>query len=1142
MMMDSRNAWARFVVALVLFGTFAAVVRAQTPTNAEEKLPPGAKLVRIEATPDRIALKSPFDYAQLLLTGILASGERVDVTRMARFQPPSVVQINDRGLVRPGADGKGEIRFVLAGQTVTIPVLVNGQKQSFEVSFVRDVMPAMSKLGCNAGTCHGAAKGKNGFQLSLRGYDPEFDHRALTDDISARRFNRAAPDQSLMLLKPSGGVPHVGGVLTQPGQPTYELLRSWIAQGVRLDLGSPRVIRIEVSPKNPVLPLPGMKQQMVVQAHYTNGSVRDVSAEAFLESGNIEVATVDKQGLVTGIRRGETAVLARYEGAYAAAPIIVMGDRKGFVWKDVAPYNYVDTLVYEKLKEVKILPSEVCSDSDFIRRVTLDLTGLPPLPEEVRTFLSDMRPSRQKREALVDRLIGSPEFIDHWTNKWADLLQVNRKFLGEAGARKFRDWIRQAITGNMAYDQFARQVLTASGSNMDNPPAAYYKILRDPDAAMENTTHLFLAVRFNCNKCHDHPFERWTQGQYYHLAAFFAQVGRQEDPRYRGQRIGGTSVMGAVPLVEIISDLKGGDVRNLRTGAVAAPEFPFTHAAMPPGNLPRREQLARWITSKENPYFARSLVNRIWSYLLGVGLIEPVDDIRAGNPPTNPRLLDRLTAEFVGNGFNVRELMRTICNSRTYQHAVETNAFNKDDDLNYSHALARRLPAEVIFDAVHRATGSVSRLPGLPPGTRAAQFVDSSVQVPGGFLDLLGRPPRESACECERSSGMMLGPVLNLVNGPVVADALKDPDNRINKLVAREKDDTRVVEEIFLTILNRQPSRGELAAGLQTLRGSKDVFDQLAREYQKRKSELDAYAKVVAARFPQFEAELERKPPWITLDPDTFTSAGGAKLTKNRDGSLLVSGKNPSPETYTVTARTNLAKISAIRLEVLADGRLPNGGPGRAQNGNFVLSEFTVTAQPVQKVEKANLALLTLGHPLTAPLAISGLGNLSQRVAFSNARADFSQNGFAVKNAIDNNPKTGWAVDPQLGRSHVAVFDVKQPFGSPAGMKLTFVLLQQFEGKNHNLGRFRLSVTSIKGSPGFEGLPDAIARIMLVPKNKRTPQQQAALVNYQRSSDAELGRLQRLVAELALPADARAMGAQDLAWALINSPAFLFNH
>jgi hypothetical protein len=1126
---------------VLLFGiTLATPAVAQ---HSGEELPPGTKLFRIEAAPDHVTLKNPFDYTQLLFTGILTSGERVDVTRMGRIEAPAaVVKVSERGQVRPVADGKGTIHFALGGKTINIPVQITGQKKPYEVSFVRDVMPTLSRIGCNAGTCHGAAKGKNGFQLSLRGYDPEFDHRALTDDVEARRFNRAAPDQSLMLLKPSGGVPHVGGVLIQPSQPQYELLRAWIGQGVKLDLQSPRVARIEITPKNPVLQLPGMRQQMAVRATYSDGSTRNVSAEAFVESSNIEVATVDKQGLVTGVRRGETALLARYEGAYAAAPVIIMGDRKGFAWRDVPTYNYIDTLVYEKLKEVKVLPSDVCSDSDFIRRVTLDLTGLPPLPDDVRAFLADPRSSRQKRGALVDRLIGSPEFVDHWTNKWSDLLQVNRKFLGESGARKLRDWIRQAIAGNMPYDEFARKILMASGSNADNPASAYYKILRDPDQAMENTTHLFLAVRFNCNKCHDHPFERWTQGQYYHLAAYFAQVGRKEDPRYKGQRVGGNNVVGAVPLVEVISDLHEGDLRNPRTGEVAAPQFPFSHADMPAGNLPRREQLARWIISRDNPYFARSLVNRIWSYLLGVGLIEPVDDIRAGNPPTNPRLLDKMTEEFIKSGFNVRELMRTICKSRTYQHAVQTNDFNKDDEINYSHALARRLPAEVIFDAIHRATGSVTHLACLPPGTRAAQFVDSSVEVPGGFLDLLGRPPRESACECERSSGMMLGPVLNLVNGPVVANALKDPDNRINKLAARAMDDAKIVEEIFLSILCRPPTQTELAEGLKTLRGSKDVFDQLANEVRKRKRELNAYEAQLTASYPQWEAELARKPAWIVFDPQTFTSAGGATLTKQADGSILASGKNPTPETYTITTRTDLQGISAFRLEVMADRRLPGRGPGRGSNGNFVLNEFSVLAQPPASAARLGPLMMTLRQPLLTPWLALLAAERPSPVALANARADFSQEGYAVKGAIDHNPRTGWAIVPLTGRSHVAVFETKQPVKVSSGTKLIFTLLQQYEGKEHNIGRLRLSATTSKTPVPFEGLPDRIARIIVIPAAKRTAEQKTELVNYRRANDEELARLQRLVNELALPADARAMGAQDLAWALINSPAFLFNH
>jgi hypothetical protein len=331
-----------------------------------------------------------------------------------------------------------------------VPVAVSGQKEKYKVSFVRDVMPVLSRLGCNAGTCHGAQEGKNGFKLSLRGYDPLLDHRALTDDLEGRRFNRAAPDTSLMLLMCSGAVPHVGGVLTSPGEPYYELIRAWIADGVKLDTESSRVASLSILPRGAVIPLPGMKQQMAVYATYTDGKIRDVTAEAFVESSNTEVATVDRQATATAVRRGEATMMARYEGAYAAAALFVMGDRGGFAWKDVETYNYIDKYVYEKLRQVKVLPSEVCEDTDFLRRVYLDLTGLPPEPEQVRAFLADGRPARVKREELVDRLIGSPDFVEHWTNKWADLLQVNRKFLGEQGAAGFRNWIRQAVADNMA--------------------------------------------------------------------------------------------------------------------------------------------------------------------------------------------------------------------------------------------------------------------------------------------------------------------------------------------------------------------------------------------------------------------------------------------------------------------------------------------------------------------------------------------------------------------------------------------------------------------------------------------------------------------------------------------------------------------
>lgn len=1086
--------------------------------SAQESLPPGAKLVKLEVAPASIELKTPYDYRQLLITGVLDSGERVDVTRSVAFASPAVVKVNERGQVRPSSDGTGELKISYQGQSTSLQVKVSGQKAAYDVSFTRDVMPVLARMGCNSGTCHGAQQGKAGFQLSLRGYDPVFDHRALVDDIGGRRFNRAAPERSLMLMKPSGAVPHVGGVLTQPGEPYYELVRMWIAQGVKLDLNAPKVTKIEVSPVSAVIPRPGMKQQLTVWASFTDGSKRDVSAEAFLESSNTEVATIDKAGVVTAVRRGETAVLARYEGSYAAASLIIMGDRTGFVWENVPTYNYIDELVYAKLKSVKIQPSDVCSDSDFIRRLYLDLTGLPPEPEAVKKFLDDKTPSKQKREQLVDALVGNPDFVDHWTNKWSDLLQVNRKFLGTEGADAFRKYIRGAVESNMRYDQFCYKLLTGTGSNVANPAAAYFKILRDPDAAMENTTHLFLAIRFNCNKCHDHPFERWTQSQYYELASYFTQIARKEDPNFKGRRTEGTAVRGPLPLVEIIEDKKDGEIKNERTGQTAVARFPFLHADMPKVDVSRRQQLAKWITSKENPYFAKSYVNRVWSYLLGVGIIEPVDDIRAGNPPTNPQLLDRLTDEFVQSGFDTHKLIKTICKSRTYQHSIATNKWNKDDDVNYSHALARRLPAEVLFDAIHRTTGSLSKIPGLPPGARAVQTIDSNVKVAGGFLELLGRPPRESACECERQSGMQLGPVLSLVTGPVINDALKDPANRITKIVTAEKDDAKVVEELYLAILNRRPNEKEIAIGVEALRGNDEEFAKLNTERQRRLDAIAAYEKNLPALVAQFEQNATRTPTWIPLEPTMMKAASKATFTKQKDLSILVSGPNTAPESYTITFETKIADITGLRLEVLPDKTLPAQGPGRAQNGNFVLNELRLDYLKTGDTGKAKVVKLV------------------------RPQATFAQDSFPIANVVDNNPESGWAIAPQFGKQQTAVFELQQKIGTTEGTKLNVTMVQKF-GTDHTIGKFRISVTTSKPPVQLQGtVPENIAKLVEIPRDKRTADQQAAIVNYVRSIDQELARLQRSLNDYPVPPSPRVLGAQDLAWALLNSPAFLFNH
>jgi hypothetical protein len=1107
-----------------------ALVLAPGLAATQEKVPDGTKVTKVDVRPAKVELNGPFSYAQLLITATLDNGETLDATRIARIETPASVTVT-AGLVRPKADGAGEIAISLGGQSTKVPVASTGFADDKPVSFVTDIQPVLSRTGCNAGTCHGAAQGKVGFKLSLRGYDPLFDHRALTDDLEGRRFNRAAPEKSLMLMKPAGAVPHQGGVMMQPGDPSYEMIRRWIAQGVKLDLDATRVKSIDIFPKNPTVSRIGQKQQFAIIATYADGRLRDVTAEAFLESSNTEVATVEKGNLITAARRGESTMLARYEGAYAASTVIVMGDRSGFAWEARPVHNFIDDLVDAKLKKVRVQPSELAEDAEFLRRVYLDLTGLPPSSDEVRAFVADGRDMRVKRDELIDKLVGSDAFIEHWTNKWGDMLMVNRKFLGDGGATAFRKWIREAVKENRPYDKFAYEILTATGSNMENPPASYFKILRAADEAMENTTQLFLAVRFNCNKCHDHPFEKWTQDQYYEMAAYFAQVSRAEDPKYKGQKLGGTAVEGAKPLVEIIKDVKTGEIKHERTGEMAKPKFPFAISAELPDAEARRVQVAKWITSPENPYFAKSYVNRVWSYLLGVGIIEPVDDIRAGNPPTNPQLLDKLTEEFIASDFDVRKLIRTICKSRTYQLAIATNKWNRDDEINYSHALARRLQAEVLFDSIHKATGSQSKIPGLPPGARAAQLLDSNVNLPGGFLELFNKPVRESSCECERGSGLNLGPILAMVNGPIVGDAIKDPNNTLNKLVLSNKDDAKVVEEIYLAVLNRLPTAKERAASIEALGAAGDDHKKMIEQYKRDLAAFQDYEKTVPGKLPAYEEVLRNQKPtdWTTLELHTAKSRQGqpavakpgATLTINGDGSVLASGKLQSLDLYTVVGLADLGKpITAIKLEVLSDPSLPSKGPGRAPNGNLVLTEFRVGQKLIDQPDR-NYAPAKLANPTST----------------------FNQDGFPINNAIDGNRATGWALAGQTGQDQAAMFRFENPIpNGPVGVAFKVDLEQQFEAAaNHTIGKFRLSVTTDpKPKVGSPLTKEQIA-ILDTPGEERTDAQKKRLREMFIAQDAEYQRLQAEAAKVP-PSDARVVGAQDLVWALINSPAFLFNH
>lgn len=758
---------------------------------------PPRTITKIEVYPAELTLSSIRDARRMIVTGFTADGQAIDVTAEATITTDAACcRIDSDSFVQPVAAGTGSVTVSAAGQQLQVPVHVT-DAGPLPVDFIREVNPVLSRVGCNQGTCHGSQAGKNGFKLSLRGYDALYDYRALVDDVSGRRFNRSEPAQSLLLLKPTQGVPHEGGFLFDEQSRYYALLQQWIAEGCQFNPESARVTGIQVYPPTPMLQRRGDKQQLIVIATYADGSTRDVTRESVFETSNFEVATVSRQGQIAAVRRGEAAALVRYEGNYAAAPIAIIGNREGYEWVPSTELNFVDGLVNAKLQRMKILPSDLADDADFLRRVSLDIAGVTPTLQETREFLADTTERTAKRAAKIEQLLNSPGYVEHWTLKWSDLLLARRKAITERGVWAFRNWIRNAVASDRPYDQFARELMTASGSTLENPAANYFRIAREPKLVMENMTQVFLGTRFNCNQCHDHPFERWTQRQYYDLAAWFADVGRK--PIGDGDEI-------------IFTRVTPEAVINPDTNEAVSPKFPFAHAGAVDASGTRRTQLAQWLTAAENPYFARSAVNRYWSYFLGVGIIDPVDDIRASNPASNPELLEALTKDFVAHGYSLKHLIRVICNSATYQRALATNQWNEDDRTNFSHALPRRLTAEQLFDAIIQATGAPRALPGVPAGFRANQLPDPQVEV--AFLDMFGRPPRESPCECERNSDVSLGQTLNMINGPTISDAIIHPEGVIATSIKAGATPEQLTETIYLTTLCRQPTAEEMERSL----------------------------------------------------------------------------------------------------------------------------------------------------------------------------------------------------------------------------------------------------------------------------------------------------------------------------------------
>jgi hypothetical protein len=718
---------------------------------------------------------------------------------------------------------------------------------------------------------------------------------------------------------------------------------------------------------------------------------------------------------------------------------------------------------------------------------------------------------------------------------------------------------------------------------------------------------LFLAVRFNCNKCHDHPFERWTQDQYYETASYFARVSLKADPASGNKKIGGTAVEGAKPFYEIVEDKTDGEVTHLRTGQAAAPEFPYECSFEPQAEASRRDQLAAWITSPDNQYFAKSYVNRLWGYMFGVGIIEPIDDIRASNPPTNPELLDYLTEEFINSGFNVRHVFALICKSRTYQLALATNKWNEDDNLNYSHAIARRLPAEVLYDAIYRVTGAQTKIPGVPAGTRAAAIPDSGIELTDGFLANLGRPARESACECERVSDIQLGPVMALISGPTVGNAISDAENAIVKLVAEESNDARLVNELFLRIFNRPATADEIAAYFDSMSlidgdhqlltkalADRDKFwkeekpkleKQREEAIAKATADLEAYKKEIAPRIAEEEkkrqegiaaaqAELKKytdatpqhieawektaasNVEWHLLEPASLSATNGITLQRLDDRSIRASGAGKQ-SAYTITVNTSLRGITGLRIEAMTDETIKGGGPGLPASGNFVVTEFEVQAAAKSKPEEF------------------------KKIALQNAKSDFIQPSFNVALAIDGNPgnQNAWAIAGG-GVTRWATFEAKEAVGFDEGTVLKFVIHQNHSAEGHVLGRYRISVTTDK-EIGLS-LPEQLKSIVSLPADQRNDAQKQTLTNYFNRTDAGLQAKRTALAEASKPlpedpgitkrnatvavvsqpvgedrllvqlkkdmefstqqvANKRLTAAQDLAWALINNPAFLFN-
>jgi hypothetical protein len=833
--MRSLTIFIGFSIALAAVGSTRAADQSTSAKQvAIQDLGPLKSLAICPGDPTLTALKLHGADArqQLVVTGSFASGAQRDLTREVRYEasPAGIVEVDRNGLVTAISDGSATVTVKTGDNSAaTLPVTVEQFATPAPVNFPNRVVPVFTKLGCNSGGCHGKLSGQNGFKLSLLGFEPAEDYEHLVKEARGRRLFPAAPDRSLLLLKATGTLPHGGGKRLDAGTDDYRLIARWIAQGMPYGKAdAPTVAKIEVFPPQRVMSRGG-NQQLVVTARYTDGSAEDVTRESLYAANETEMAKVDADGHVQILQQpGDVAVMVRYQGKVsvcrATVPLGAPTD------KLPSAANFIDELVFKKLKEVGMPTSDVCPDATFIRRVTLDIAGRLPTSEESQQFIIDNNPA--KRDKLIDALLFGTDYADYFANTWSSLLRNKRVQATYArGTFEFHDWVRDSLYANKPYDQFVREVITATGEVDGNPAVGWYRQVKEPNQQLEDVAQLFMGMRLQCAQCHHHPFEKWSQQDYYQFSAFFSRVGRKGNAQ------------------------TGDDIVFHRRGVPAATNTKTKQSVKPAGlgetplDVPAEQDprvlLADWMTRKENPFFARSLVNRYWKHFFGRGIVDPEDDMRETNPPTNPELLDALAKHFTDSNFDLKELVRTICRSRTYQLDSTPNEYNAIDKQNFSRFYPRRVPAEVLLDSVDVVAGIPSKFDAMPAGTRAVQLPDNSFNANTYFLQVFGRPDSSSACECERSQEPSLAQSLHLLNAKDLHEKVAAPEGRAAKLAADvTRSDEDKVHELYRLAFSREPDVSEVAAAVGYIERSAAKGD--AKENAAKKKQA-AYEDVIWA-------------------------------------------------------------------------------------------------------------------------------------------------------------------------------------------------------------------------------------------------------------------------------------------------------